>query len=60
MEVVFLIEGTSAFGQCERRSIPIIRHTETSLDVGDCATISNVGISTAGEAVDKEVLSARV
>ena len=56
MEVVFLIGGASACGQCERRSTPIIRHTETSLDVGDCAIISVVG-STAGGAADQEVLS---
>ena len=60
MEVVFLIEGTSARRQRERRAIAIVRHTETGLDVLDCATIGDVGAAAAGEAVDQEVLSARV
>ena len=62
MEIVLLIEGASACSQCQRRPIPIIRHTETSRDVSDCATISDVGGrgATAGEAVDEEILSASV
>ena len=60
MEVIFLIECASAWGQCEGRSTPIIRHTETSLDVSHCATVSDVTVDTAGEALDEEVLSARV
>jgi hypothetical protein len=59
MEVVLLIEGVSACGQCERRSIAIIRHTETGLDVFDRAAICEVTVSTAREAVDQEVLSAK-
>ena len=59
MEVVFLCKGTTACGQCERRSIATIRDAETSLDVLHCATISDIGTAGAGEAVDQEVLSAR-
>ena len=59
MEVVFLIGCASACAQCECRSTPTIRHTKTSLDVGNCATISEVAVSTAGGALDQEVLSAR-
>ena len=60
MEVVFLSGCANACGQCECRSTPNIRHTETSLDVGDCATISEVAACTvASGALDQEVLSAR-
>jgi hypothetical protein len=59
MEVVLLVEGASACGQCERRSTAIIRHAETSLDMLDCATITDsIGASRAGGACYQEVLSA--
>ena len=60
MEVVLLGECASACGQCECRSTPSIRDTETSRDVGDCAFISDVAVCTARGAHDEEVLSARV
>jgi len=59
MEVVFLLESTTACGQCQRRTIAVVRNTETSLDVPHCATIGDVGTAAAGKAVDQEVLSAR-
>ena len=60
METVFLIDGTSTFGQADLRSTAIIRHTAMKLDVGDCAIIGDVGGSSAGGAIYQEGLSPRV
>jgi hypothetical protein len=59
MEVVFLCKGTTACGQCERRTIAAVRNAETGLDVLHRATIGDIGTTGAGEAVNQEVLSAR-